>query len=220
MIQKALLGVFAASSFVFAGVGSATIIYDMDFSVAGQGSTHDSSGDAFESSPVAGENWELTFGSLNTDGTTNEFVTVGGLMRVQDWGGSGTVTSDTIAITQTGTVDITGAALTIGGDVFNNVGTEGITWFYTLNGDTTSVFLGETELGGSAVSSGTDVGNIFDDVSVTTGDSLTVGFTVNVDGSGDGVEISSLDVDFIPEPASLALVGLGGLAMLGRNRRK
>lgn len=39
------------------------------------------------------------------------------------------------------------------------------------------------------------------------------------DGSFDQVAFSNVDVSVIPEPASLALFGLGGLLMIGRGRR-
>lgn len=182
---------------------SAVLVYDADFSIAGQGATHSGSG-TFAAGSAAGQNWELTWPSVATDGSLNEFQAVAGnLMRVQDWGGDGTLTSDNINIASSGTIDIIGVGLSIGGDSFNTVGTEGITWFYTLNGNTTDIFLGETQLGGP-VASGTDVGNTFAGVPVSIGDVLNVGFTVNVNGGGDGVEISSLSVDFtpIPEPSA------------------
>jgi len=189
---------------------NAILVYEADFTIDGQGATHDTVGDALESSPIAGANWVLTFGSPSSDGSTNEFITVGGVMRVQDWGGDGTVTSNPINIITDGTVDIIGRGLSIGSDAFNNVGTEGVTWFYSLNsGSPVSVFLGETELGGP-VSSGTDVGNTFSSIPVSLGDILEVGFTVNVNGGGDGVEISSLSVDFaaVPEPSAFLFASL------------
>lgn len=200
---------------------STAALYSMDFSTPDQGSTHDTGGDAIEASPIAGTNWTLTHSTPSSDSTTNEFITVAGsLMRVQDWGGDGTVTSSIINIVANGIVEITGTGLSIGGDSFNTVGTEGITWFYSINGGTTSTYLGETELGGP-VAAGTDVGNSFSSVAVTSGDTLLVGFTVNVNGAGDGVEISALDVEFtpVPEPSSSALLGLGGLALILRRRK-
>ena len=197
-------------------------LYSMDFSVPGQGSTHDSGSDVIEASPISGVNWTLTFGNVSTDGTTNEFITVsGGLMRVQDWGGAGKVTSDAIHILENGTVDITGEGLSIGSDAFNAVGTEGITWFYAINGGTpVEHYLGENELGGP-VASGTDVGYSFQNISVTSGDSLVIGFEVNVNGAGGGVEISSYDVNFsaVPEPTSFVFLGLAGLVMMARRKR-
>ncbi len=199
---------------------SSAALYSIDFSTAAQGATHSGSG-TFAAGSATGANWTLDWPNVGTDGSTNEFITVGGLMRVQDWGGNGTVTSDSITVTSDGTVDITGAGLTIGTDVFN-IGTEGVTWFYKINSNpAVTLFLGETALGGSAVGSGVDVGNNFDGIAVSSGDTLLVGFTVNVNGAGDGVEISSLEVELtaVPEPSSIALLGLGGLATLLRRRR-
>ena len=50
-----------------------------------------------------------------------------------------------------------------------------------------------------------------------------VGVTLSFQGGGAGFTIDSVEVDVkanvIPEPASLALIGLGALAMVGRRRR-
>ena len=202
---------------------NADIVDSLDFSIDGQGSTHDNTGsDPVETSPISGgvapNDWVLTFPNPSSDGTTNEFITDGGVIRVQDWGGEGTVTGGWIA-TADGTVDITGTGLSIGEDAFN-ISTEGITWFYSLNGSpAVEVFLGNTELGGP-VGAGTDVGNTFTGVAVAAGDTLDYGFTVNVNGTGDGVEISSVEVDFtaVPEPSSAILLGLAGLTIIRRRR--
>ncbi|YCM43940.1 PEP-CTERM sorting domain-containing protein [Verrucomicrobiaceae bacterium 227] len=191
-------------------------IYMMDFSVAGQGSTHDTGGDALESSPVVGANWTLTFDSVASDGSTNEFITVGGLMRVQDWGGTGTVTGDAITIPAAGTVDISGVAAAIAAGPAFNAADEGLTWFYTLNGSTTTSGL----IGNATAVDGTDLSYSFSSIAVSSGDTLLVGFSVDVNGGDDGAEITSLDVDFtetIPEPSTALL---GGLALLGLLRRR
>ncbi len=214
----ALLSALAVSGF-FITSATGTTIYAADFSNAGEGSTHDTGADPIDASPITGTNWVLAFPAPSSDGTSNEFITVGGVMRIQDWGGEGTVTSNEITIASAGTVDITGAALSIGSDAFN-IGTEGITWFYALNGSTTSVFLGETALGGGSVNAGTDVGHVFSSIAVEAGDSLFVGFTVEVDGADDGVEVSALTVDFtpVPEPTTTLLGTLGLLFLLRRRK--
>jgi len=224
--MKKLFIILVTVSFATSSAHVSAALYNMDFSIAGQGSTHDNTGsDPLEPSPVSGENWTLSYDSLSSDGSTNEFITVAGnLMRVQDWGGVGTVTSDVILIPSNGTVDITGSGLSIGSDTFNAVGTEGITWFYSLNGGSTiETFLGEVELGGP-VAAGTDVGYSFNHISVVAGDALKIGFSVNVNGTGDGVEISAMDVGFapasVPEPTSSVLFSLAGLTYLFRRRKQ
>ena len=225
---KLFFGMIAVVAFL-ASPASAAIIYSMDFSTPGQGATHDNSSGSIvfsAPSPVAGANWTLTYDStaIASDGSSNEFITdTGGVMIVQDWGGDGTITSNVINITDNGTVDISGVGVAIGTDAFNNVGTEGITWFYSINsGAPVSMFLDETALGGP-VADGTDVGNTFSGVAVSAGDTLEVGFTVNVNGPGDGVSISALDVDFttaIPEPSSFAALALISIPVLARRRNR
>jgi hypothetical protein len=71
------------------------------------------------------------------------------------------------------------------------------------------------------VPAGVDVGHSFGNVAVSAGDALLIGFTVNVNGAGDGVEISSLSADFtaIPEPSSCVMLGLGAMAFLLYRRK-
>lgn len=204
---------------------AAALVYDADFSIPGQGFIHSSnSPPAAGPQSTAGVNWIASYLTTPaTDGSLNEFVTAGGLFRVQDFGGEGILQSNTITLAALGSVDISGVALTIGNDVFNSVGNEGITWFYSLNGGSrTEFFLGETELGGGAVPAGVDVGHRFLNVPVAAGDQLMVGFKVNVNGADDGVEISRLSVDFtataVPEPSSLALLALAGITSYSRRR--
>jgi len=218
--MKRTLFAFSTAALMATGSTGAAEIYSMDFSIAGQGSTHDDTGsDPVESSPVVGSNWTLTFGSPSSDSTTNSFITDGGIMDIDDWGGDGTVTSDIINITGDGTVDIAGVAITDSSGLAFNASSEGFEWFYKLNGGSEVSFgaVGEG-FGGSDVGDGIDLSDSVTNIAVSNGDTLEVGFNVNVNGSNDGVDVSSLTVDFIPEPASLALLGLGGLMMLGRRR--
>ena len=214
--------VFALSVFD-AAQAEAGIIYAMDFSIDGQGATHTGpSSSQFAAGSAVGSNWGLSWPDVDTDTTLNEFVTDGGLIRVQDWGGSGTVTSDTIAILSAGTVHIASVATTIGDDVFNASG-EGVTWFYAINGGTpTSQLVDEASLGGGAVGSGVSVGATFSNVAVQSGDTLEVGFTAFVNGAGDGLTVSQFGVDFtatVPEPSSFALCGIALVCIAVRKRR-
>ena len=194
---------------------SAITIYDIDFSVDSHGETHSGSG-SFTAGSFDGENWTLDWPDVQTDSTTNEFITTGGIIRVQDWGGTGTVTSDPITITDAGTVGISGAAVAIADGPAFNAGSEGLTWFYILNGVTIDSGL----LGNGTAVDGTDLGFSFSAIPVSSGDTLVVGFEVDVNGVSDGAEISSLTVDFapIPEPSAALLGGLGLLTLLLRRR--
>jgi len=193
--------------------GQTTNIYTSDFSVDGQGSTHDNTGaDPFESSPVVGANWELTFGSLSSDSTINSFITSGGNMFVDDWGGLGAVTGDVVTIGAPGTVDFSGAGTV--GDF--TVAAEFFEWFYIINGVSTS--FGNL---GNSTTAGTVADSMVNGITVAAGDTVQIGFNINVNGVGDGGTISTLDIDFtpVPEPGSLVFFGLASLGMIARRRR-
>ena len=199
---------------IYAEHASAAVVYEMDFSVDGQGVTH-TDGNFSGSSPALGANWALTFNreDVSSDGSVNEFITAGGVMRVQDWGGLGTVTSNIIPIAEDGTVQISGSGQTLD-DGFNASG-EGTTWFYTLNEATTM----------SPLIAGTgDVGHSFTGINVASGDQLAVGFSVDTNGAGDGAEIESLNVDFtasaVPEPSGLLALAASGMGFAGFRLRR
>ncbi len=229
-MKKFTLPLLTAFAMLLGNPANGDVVDSLDFGTPGQGVTHTTTtGFSAPSGTMGGtapNDWMLTYVAANvsTDTSLNEFITVPtGVMRVQDWGGAGTVTATPWVATSAGTVNIAGSGLTIGDDVFNNVGVEGITWFYSINGGATvNFFLGEAELTGSGnpVGSGVDVGHSFSGLSLNPGDSLSYGFTVNVDGANDGVEISAMTVDFtaIPEPGMsvLLVISLVGLAQCRR----
>ena len=138
-------------------------------------------------------------------------------MVVQDWGGSGTLTSDTINITSSGTFDFSGSAVTVSDGPAFNVSSEGFEWFYAINGGTEVAFGGVGQgFGGSDVGDGVDLSDSVTDIAVSSGDTLQVGFNFNVNGANDGFEVSSMSVDVIPEPSTALLSSLGLLALLRR----
>lgn len=53
-----------------------------------------------------------------------------------------------------------------------------------------------------------------------TGNLLDLRITWDLDSGDEDLAIDNVTITGIPEPASLALIGLGGLAMLGRGRRQ
>ena len=226
----ALIGLLAAAP------ASADVVDYLDFSNEGDGGAHTvPNGILVPSSPIAGgvapNDWVLEFNPLyiESDSTLNEFQVVGGVMRVQDWGGRGTITGSSWTATSDGFLDIVGTGVTLGGDDFNGqvvtgmaeFSDEGITWFYSINGGSNiELFLGDAELGG-APAAGTDVGHTFANIEINEGDVVSYGFSVVVEGANTGVLISSVELDFtaIPEPTGLGFLTLAMLGVAVRRRR-
>ena len=238
-MKKCLNCLALALSLIVFSSANGDVVDFLDFSNDGDGVVHNSTPDfPIPNSPVAGgtapNDWLLTYDPLNvqSDTTLNEFQAIGGILRVQDWGGVGTLTG-TWTATRDGTIDIVGTGVTIGNAPFNgtvnngpgNTVTEGITWFYQINAEpVVEVVLDRVALtgdAGTAVPVGTSVDNLFDDIEVSTGDVVSYGFSVAVNGAGDGVEISSVEIDLaaVPEPGSMLVLGLGMIGLLAQRRR-
>lgn len=199
-----------------AGAAQAETVYDADFSTPGIGSTHTSGGDPLESSPIAGPNWTMSWPSPPaSDTTTNSFITQGNTVFIDDWGGDGVLTSDAIDVSSYDLVDIAGVAATHGNDVFNNTSTEYFDWFYSIDAGSqvNQLFTNDGSLD-----------HTFSNVDVSGASSLVVGFSFNVNGAGDGVDVSSLTVSgqptAIPEPATAVLGGLTLVAASLYRRRR
>gem|GEM_PF-1543576 len=177
---------------VLIGLSYSADLYEADFSVDGQGSTHDSSGaDELEASPIQGANWSI-FWDVDpaTDGSTNRFITEGGLLISDDWGGEAFFETEEIDVSGLSTVNILALASTRGSAVFN-AAAEGFHWYYVLDGIQTD---------GPRLT--TDGSLDFDEsVDVSGASNLKVGFSFNVNGAGDGFDISSITVnDGVPSP--------------------
>ena len=161
-----------------------------------------------------GENWTLTYPSVASDSTLNSFITNGSAMNISDWGGLGTVTGDLIHILDSGTVSISGVGTTVSSGLAFNASAEGFQWFYSLNSDSENAFgsVGEG-FGGSDVGDGVDLSASVSNLSVSPGDTLVVGFRINVNGADDGAAIRSLTVNLtpssvVPEPSTAMTFGL------------
>jgi len=120
-----------------------------------------------------------------TDGSANEFSVNEGVLRIQDWGGEARWESFPIDVSGVDSVQITALGAALGEP--QNAGSEFFEYFYTLDGgaeEATPVSpSGEGEPVNSAIV--VDVAGV---------DSMTVGFAFNLNGGGDGYEISSIEV--------------------------
>jgi hypothetical protein len=211
MKSSLALCAFATAMFAVSRL-EAVLVYSADFSVSGQGSTHNTVGDAIEASPISGVNWTISFPTPSSDTTTNEFITTGAVMRIQDWGGAGTLVSNSIDVTGWVTVDLTGTFSNLS-DI--NASGEFLRFFYTLDGGSPVSTLVDDNSAAGSLRQPWQILNL----DVSSASSMTIGFNFDVDGAGQGWEVSSLVVDgvtAVPEPAA-ALFGavLCGIIGLG-----
>ena len=181
----------------------AQVIYNADFSTEGDGvpdhtmSNPPASAPAVFSGGTAPNNWTVGYTSTpGTDGSANEFSVNSGVLRVQDFGGTGTFASAVIDVSGVATLDITALGEVIGSDVQNG-GSEFFEYYYSIDG-------------GAPVTTPKNVNNAGDDLNyavvgldVSSASTLVVGFSCNVNGGGDGYEISSFLVNATLLPVNL-----------------
>lgn len=201
----------------FAAAANADIVYNADFSVSGIGWTHTSSSPLPGSSgTMAGPNYSLYFAnSPSTDGSSNYFLTSGGVLESSDFGGDHGFVSADIDVSSFDEVTIDIINDFLGTDSFNNGGTEFIEYYYTLDGGSKQSFYYFTD-----DPNGPDLNAILADLDVSGASTLTVGFDANVNGGGDGFTLSSVTVTGtpVPAPGTVALLGLGGFCAARRRR--
>lgn len=177
---------FLLSSLLISGAYGADL-YESDFSVDGQGATHDSGSDTLEASPVLGENWSI-FWDVDplTDSSTNSFVTQGGILFSEDWGGFASFETDEIDVSGVDSINIVALASTRGNGGAFNAGSEQFAWYYLLDGARTDgpVFTEDGDLNFSL--EGVDVSGV---------SALKVGFTFNINGGTDGFDVTSITVN-------------------------
>lgn len=197
-MRKILLSCLA----VFTALSLDAQLYSADYSVEGEGFPDHTTSSPPAAAPAtaAGSNWTNSYTAVpSTDGSANEFSVNGGVMRIQDWGGTATWESNTIDVSAETSVIIEAIGVTVGTGVQNG-GSEFFEYFYSLDGGaevTTDIPIANSEPAGTAVS------YKLPDVDVSGASNLVVGFRFNVNGGGDGYEISSYVVTTALLPVEL-----------------
>lgn len=232
MIRNALLSIGAAGLMVIGSQASGDILLNETF---------DSSAGFTTSTPFFAD----TFGDFFGLTTAPTDVAPGGkaytgfsgsYLTGMDLDGEGA----TLPVTVTWTVDITGYTdLEFSGlfaEFFDSPGdidpTDDISLTATIDGGTTQTILdfdgadfsstvnGIFRLDGTGTALGS-IAELFAAPIAGTGDELVLTLSVDVNSGDEDFAVDTFVVTgVIPEPASLALVGLGGLAMLGRGWRQ
>lgn len=192
-------------------IAGAATIYDADFTVDGVGFDHTSNGNALEPSPQVGPNFTLSYPAPPASDTSlNTFITSGGAVVSDDFGGEGQLISTSIDVSSIDSVDIAYEGATAGSAVFNAT-SEFFEWFYTLDASP-RIQLDSTTSDGS-------LSRLFSGIDTSTASSLQVGFRFNINGAGDGFSMSSITVDGeetnVPEPSSVLLAIFGAAGCLG-----
>lgn len=192
---SALFFVILSSAGVSSSFGS--LIYDAAFTATEIGFTHTTSSPPVAGpQSVSGPNYSFGYAvAPQTDTTSNFMITSGGQFSTRDFGGEAFLRSSSIDVSGLSLVDITGNGVTVGTAVFNST-EEDFNWFYSLDGGIDVAF-GLTSSDGS-------LDAIFSSLDVTGSSALTVGFRYNINGAGDGFDVTSLNVSAVPEPKFVA----------------
>jgi hypothetical protein len=206
--MKAIFGLALA---LMTASANAAVIFEADFT-QNVGIDHTTTGNVLESSPQSGANFTIGYtGTPASDTTRNFFETDGDSLISSDFGGDHFMFTDIIDVSGWNEVDIDILADFVGIDSFNNSPTEFIEYYYTLDAGAEMQFFFFTD-----DPNGTDL-NGSTTVDVTGISNLVVGLNANVNGAGDGFDMTSLTVDgtvpavTIPEPNTAALILLSGL---------
>jgi hypothetical protein len=198
---------------------AAPLLYEADFSqVVSIDHTNDGS-NPIESSPQAGANFTIGYtGSPASDTTRNFFETDGDSLISSDFGGDHFMRSASIDVRDWNEVVIDILADFVGVDSFNNSPQEFIEYIFALDGGAENQFFFFTD-----DPNGSDL-NASTIVDVTGVSALTVGLNANVNGAGDGFDMTSLivkgtnAVGAAPVPSTLALFLLGAFMGVLRAR--
>lgn len=169
------------------GLGFGQVIYDADFSTSGGFDHNNGNPPAAGPQTFDGGNYTIGYDTApGTDSSGNYFRSDGTLLESADFGGAAYFETDPIDISGQSTFSIDAIASTVGSAVFNGSG-EQFTWSYII--DSGTPVSGPNITSDGSLNSPPSWTNI-----AVTGNSLVVRFDFNINGGGDGFEVSQVEV--------------------------
>jgi hypothetical protein len=171
--------------------GFGQIIYDADFSTSGGFDHNNGNPPATGPQTFNGGNYIIGYDSTpSTDGSGNYFRSDGTLLESADFGGAAYFETNSIDISGQSSFSIAAIASTFGSSVFNGAN-EQFTWSYIIDSGTPVSGPNITSDGSlNSPASWTDI--------PVTGNFLVVRFDFNINGGGDGFEVTQVEVTGVP----------------------
>ena len=191
--MKTLFTLLSLCSCLVLGWGQVTI-YNANFSTVG-GFEHTSSNPP-AAAPAAFDGGNYTLGYSTTpvtDGSLNYFRSDGNKLESEDFGGAAYFETDPIDISNVSSFTISATGSTVGSSVFNVSG-EFFEWSYAIDG-------GAFVSGFSTTADGSL--DWTETIDPSTGSTLVVRFAFNINGGGDGFEVTSVEVEGTPTTATV-----------------
>jgi len=191
--MKTLFILLSLCSCLVLGWGQVTI-YNANFSTVGGFEHTSSTPPAAAPAAFDGGNYTLGYDATpSTDGSLNYFRSNGSKLESEDFGGAAYFETDLIDISNVSSFTISAAGNTVGSSVFNS-SSEFFEWSYAVDG-------GPFISGFSTTADGSL--DWTETIDPSTGSTLVVRFDFNINGGGDGFEVTSVEVEGIPTTATV-----------------